>query len=353
MLPKPNSERLKDFLNTLLAIDSPSGDTEEMECFMQSTLQPYGLRVNKTARGNIQAIIGEGQPKRAIAAHIDTLGAMVQSILPNGRLELVPLGHWSSRFAEGARVTLKTDSGAIRGTILPKHSSGHAYNKQIDTQPVAWSQVELRLDVKTSSKEETCELGVRPGDIVTIDPQPEFTENGFLVSRFLDNKAAVACTLELLEIIQANALNIQTPVMLVFTNAEEVGLGAGTALVDSVEELVSVDIAPVAANQNGREDRAVIGFKDELGPHNRNLLKQLDQLAQRHGIAADRDVFRFYHSDCSSALRAGHDLRSALLGFGTDSTHGYERTHIDSLVAVTQLLTAYVLSDFKAVKSFK
>jgi len=346
MLFNPNVDRMKSTLKQLLLIDSPSGDTEEMEQYLLELLEKYGLRVKKTARGNIQAILGEGEPKRAIAAHIDTLGAMVQSILPNGRLELTPLGHWSSRFAEGARVTLKTDQGPIRGTILPKNSSGHAYNTAVDTQPVAWSQVELRLDVMTASKEESYALGIRPGDIVTVDPQPEFTENGFLVSRFLDNKAAVACVIELLELIKADNINLNVPVMFIFTNAEEVGLGAGTALVDSIEELISVDIAPVAANQSGYENRAVIGFKDELGPHSRQLLMQLDRIAKENNIAADRDVFRFYHSDCSSALKAGYDVRSALLGFGTDSTHGYERTHIDSLVAVTQLLGAYVTSDF-------
>ena len=344
---QPKPERLKDTLKTLLLIDSPTGDTEEMERFMIAKLSEYGLNIKRTARGNIQAFVGEGEPKRAIAAHIDTLGAMVQSILPNGRLELAPLGHWSSRFAEGARVTLKTDHEAIRGTILPKNSSGHAYNTAVDTQPVAWSQVELRIDKMTSSAQETYAIGIRPGDIVTIDPQPEFTESGFLVSRFLDNKAAVACFIELLELLKEQNKPLDIPLMLIFTNAEEVGLGAGTALLPSVDELVSVDIAPVAANQSGYENRAVIGFKDELGPHSRVLLKQLDHLAKSNCIAADRDVFRFYHSDCSSALKAGHDVRSALLGFGTDSTHGYERTHIDSLVAVTQLLLAYVNSEMK------
>ncbi|MER1037791.1 osmoprotectant NAGGN system M42 family peptidase, partial [Pseudomonas aeruginosa] len=65
---------------------------------------------------------------------------------------------------------------------------------------------------------------------------------------------------------------------------------------------------------------------------------------ERHDIALRRDLFRYYHSDAQSAIAAGHDTRAALLAFGCDATHGYERTHIDSLAALSRLLTAYILS---------
>jgi putative aminopeptidase FrvX len=37
-------------------------------------------------------------------------------------------------------------------------------------------------------------------------------------------------------------------------------------------------------------------------------------------------------------------VRDALVTFGTDATHGYERTHISSLESVARLLTAYAFS---------
>ncbi len=111
-----------------------------------------------------------------------------------------------------------------------------------------------------------------------------------------------------------------------------------------LRDLVSVDIAPVAANQNSREDSITLAYKDSLGPHDRTLLTHLATLAREHRLPWVRDVFRHYHSDCSSALNAGYDLRTAVVGFGTDSTHGYERTHVSSLQALTRLLLAYSLS---------
>lgn len=344
-LPAPDAQRLEQTLLALLRVDSPTGDTAEMAADLQHRLSQYPLRVRTTARGNVLAFLGDGEPERSIAAHMDTLGAMVQAILPNGRLELTPLGTWSARFAEGARVTVKTETGPVRGTVLPRLSSGHAYNEAVDAQPVGWSQVELRLDIPTRSRNDTLAAGIQPGDIVCIDPQPECLPNGYLVSRFLDNKAALACALEVLAVLQAQGMTPSVPVCLAFTNAEEVGQGAGTCIPASVQELLSVDIAPVAPNQASDEHRATLGFKDQSGPHNRALLGHLAGLAECHEIPLVRDVFRHYHSDCSSAVSAGLDVRTALLGFGTDSTHGYERTHRDSLLAVTRLLLAYVLSE--------
>ena len=79
--------------------------------------------------------------------NLDTLGAMVKSLKPNGRLEIVPIGHWSARFAEGGRLTIFTDHGQVRGTCLPLKTSGHAFGGEIDTQPVGWEHVEVRVDL--------------------------------------------------------------------------------------------------------------------------------------------------------------------------------------------------------------
>jgi putative aminopeptidase FrvX len=55
-------------------------------------------------------------------------------------------------------------------------------------------------------------------------------------------------------------------------------------------------------------------------------------------------VFNHYRSDNAAALEAGADIRTALVCFGLDASHGYERVHIDSLVALARLLTLYAQS---------
>ena len=47
----------------------------------------------------------------------------------------------------------------------------------------------------------------------------------------------------------------------------------------------------------------------------------------------------------AAAVEAGAHARVALLGFGVDATHGHERTHLDGLRHLTQLLCLYLQSD--------
>jgi putative aminopeptidase FrvX len=129
-----------------------------------------------------------------------------------------------------------------------------------------------------------------------------------------------------------------------FTITEEVGSGAAAALPWDVSEFVGIDIAPVAQGQHSSEHCVSVAMQDSGGPYDYHLSRHLLRLASEGDIPTRRDLFRYYHSDAQSAVTAGHDIRTALLAFGCDGTHGYERTHIDSLAGLTRLLSAYMLS---------
>ncbi|HAN52086.1 MAG TPA: osmoprotectant NAGGN system M42 family peptidase, partial [Pseudomonas sp.] len=143
-------------------------------------LPGLGLPCERTVRGTIRAKLKGRRysPDRAVAAHFGTIGAIVREIHDTGRLGLAPVGCWSSRCAEGSRISVFTDTGVIRGSVLPLLASGHAFNTAVDEAPVSWDHVELRLDAYTYSRNETCALGVNVGDFVAFDPMPEFTESG-------------------------------------------------------------------------------------------------------------------------------------------------------------------------------
>jgi peptidase M42 family hydrolase len=305
---------------------------------------PYGL----TRRGAIRADL-EGlrhSPDRAVVAHLDTLGAMVKQLKPNGRLEVVPIGFWSSRFAEGARVTVHADEGRyFRGTILPLKASGHTYNKEIDTQPVDWSQVELRLDERCHSQEALLALGVNIGDTISIDSQPEFCDSGFINARHLDDKAGVAALLAVAKACRDTGARLPVDCHLLFTISEEIGVGASHILHGDVAELVSIDNGTIAPGQNTCEYGVTVSMQDSSGPFDWHLTRHLLRLARERRIEHSRDVFRHYRSDAAAALEAGNDIRTALLCFGLDASHGYERAHVDSLTALADLLFAYVTSE--------
>jgi peptidase M42 family hydrolase len=337
---------LTDLLLELLAIPSPAGYTDRIVHFVGDWLEKRGVYFELTRRGAIRANLPGAQsaPDRAIISHLDTLGAQVKQLKENGRLELVPIGHWSSRFAEGARVTVFTDGGPRRGTILPLKASGHTYNEEIDTQPVAWTNLEVRVDERLGSVADLNAAGIHVGDFIAFDPQPEVDPSGYINSRHLDNKAGVAVMLMVIDALLQRGAALPVDCHFLFTISEEVGSGASAILHGDVAELVSVDNGTPAPGQNSSETEVTVGMADSSGPFDYHLTHLLLDLAASHDIPHQRDIFRFYRCDGASAVEAGNDIRTALLTFGVDASHGYERTHLDGLLNIARLLTVYVQS---------
>ena len=337
---------LTDQLRALLNIPSPTGYTDTVVRHVAKELERLGLTVELTRRGAISAM-RQGSRRasaRAIVSHLDTLGAQVKRLKENGRLELVPIGHWSARFAEGARCMIFSEAGTYRGTILPLKASGHTYNEEIDTLPVGWQYVELRVDALARDRTEVTKLGIEVGDTVAIDPQPEFLDNGYIVSRHLDNKAGVAVMLASIEAMERAGASTPVDIHWLFTIAEEVGVGAASILTTDIASMIAVDNGTSAPGQNSAEFGVTIAMADQTGPFDYHLTKKLVRLCQEEDIRYQKDVFRYYRSDSASAIEAGHDVRTALITFGVDASHGYERIHIHALRSLSELITAYATS---------
>ena len=333
-------------LRRLLSIASPTGYTDNVVRDCSDELERLGLTVELTRRGAIRAVRPgrERRPARAIISHLDTLGAQVKSLKSNGRLEIVPIGHWSARFAEGARCTIFSEKGAYRGTILPLKASGHTFNEEIDSQPVGWPHVELRVDALSRNRDSLKRLGIDIGDTIAIDPQPEFLDNGFIVSRHLDDKAGVAVMFAAIEALTRAKAETPVDIHFLFTIAEEVGVGASSVLTHDVASIVAIDNGTSAPGQNSSEFGVTIAMADQTGPFDYHLTRKLVDLCRVNDIRFQKDIFRYYRSDSASALEAGADVRTALVTFGVDASHGYERIHVHALRSIAELVTAYVQS---------
>ncbi|MEE4276865.1 MAG: osmoprotectant NAGGN system M42 family peptidase [Halieaceae bacterium] len=337
---------LKRVLLDMLAIPSPTGFTDELVHYVCEALRAIDVPFELSRRGTVRAMLAASGPgsSRVIANHLDTIGASVASIRSNGRLGLQPVGTWSSRFAEGGRVTVFSRDRVLRGQVLPLLASGHAFNEAVDQLPVGWDKVEVRINWPTSSAAQTRDLGVREGDFVAFDSDPEWDPSGFITARHLDNKAGAAAVLAALKAMRDVGAKPCANLSVLFTITEEVGTGAGASLGADVAEFLGIDIGPVAPGQNAAETGVTLCAQDTSGPFDRRLTRRLRQLCRDAQIPHQTDVFRYYYSDANSAIVAGHDVQHALICFGTDATHGYERTHVDSLLSVARLLTVYARS---------
>jgi putative aminopeptidase FrvX len=219
-------------------------------------------------------------------------------------------------------------------------ASGHIYNEAVDTQPTSWDHIEVRVDAHAESKTDLINLGIAVGDFIGVDSNPELLQGGFLNARHLDDKAGVAILLAAARELRQHE-PLPADLHFLFTISEEVGSGASAVLRGHIAEMVSVDNGTVGPGQESSELWPSICLADSSGPFDYHLSRQLLKICRDHDILHGRDVFRHYRCDSASAVEAGNDIRTALITFGVDASHGYERVHLDGLKRTAQMVIAY------------
>ena len=346
-IPPIDSAFLLDFLQKLLETPSPTGYSQEAVALLKQTIDPFlGMPAKEIRKGGLLATVpgaSSGHP-RALTGHVDTLGAMVKEIKPNGRLRLNRLGGYAWNTVEGEGCWIRTGSGKrVRGSILIDKASVHVYGDKVYDAKREDSSMEVRLDELTVCEQETRALGIDVGDFVFLDPRVEIT-NRFIRSRHLDDKSGVACIVAALKALADAGLSPSEKTYLFFSNYEEAGHGGAAGLPKDLEELVVVDMAAVGEGQASDEFHTTLCVKDGDGPYNFGLIERLKRLGQENEIDYRLDIYPYYRSDGGALLRAGNDVAVALIGPGVDASHNYERTHLEGLLATTRWILAYMLS---------
>ncbi len=345
-LPGIPMDETIEFLVGLLNTPSPTGDTERAINYVEQAVHDLPLTIRRTIKGSL-VLTWDGDATRpcALTAHVDTLGAMVRRIKFNGRLELTGIGGFDWHSIEGEGCTVATASGKhYRGSILPIMASVHIHGAEVRTLERKQENYEVRLDALTADTALTEALGIDVGDFIYFDPRVEVT-NGFVRSRHLDDKAGVAAIYGALLALHRAGLAPRYRLDVLLSNYEEVGHGGSVGIPADTQELVTVDMAAVGEGQNSDEFSVGICAKDAGGPYDLELRRRLERLADDNFIRYKVDTYPNYGSDGEAALRAGADLKVALIGPGVDASHTYERTHRDSIEATTRLIVAYLLSD--------
>jgi putative aminopeptidase FrvX len=345
-LPPVDESLLLRFLVDLLKTPSPTGFSEDAIALTERVFRAIpGVKTARTRKGALLVTLEGAQAgsTRALAAHVDTLGAMVKSIKPSGRLALTRIGGYSWNTVEGEGCTVFTREGRrVRGSILVTAASSHVHGEKTTKIDCSDETMEVRLDAKAVNAAETRALGIEVGDFIAIDPRVELV-NGFVRSRHLDDKAGVACLVEAVRALRAAGLKPAQTTHFFISNFEEVGHGASNGLPEDITELVVVDMAAIGDGQNSDEFHATLCVKDSSGPYHYGLSNHLRKLADENAIPYRVDIYPYYGSDGSAFWRAGGEAVVALIGPGIDASHNYERTHIESLVATTNWVLAYLL----------
>lgn len=335
-------EFILDELKTLMSIDSPSGFTRRAAEYTMEELSKLGYKPEMTKKGCVLCCLGgEGDPV-VFSAHLDTLGGMVASVKSNGRLKLTRIGGMNPNNAECENARVYTRDGKVYEGCFQMNDPSVHVNGDYSTQKRDWDGMELVLDEKVFSADDTKKLGIATGDYVCFDPRTVITKSGYIKSRFLDDKLSVAILLGLAKQIRDEKLVLSRKVYIYITVYEEVGHGCSSGIPADANEIISVDMGCVGDGLECKEHQVSICVKDSHGPYNYEVTNRLITLAKQHELDFALDVYPFYGSDADAALDAGYDLRHGLIGAGVYASHGYERSHVDGVLNTIRLVKAYI-----------
>lgn len=335
-------------LKEILEIDSPVGYTDDIVKYIIGKIDEFGYKAILTKKGDISVCINPESKDDGnslwIGAHLDTLGGMVSYITDTGRLEISPLGSLSPNNTEAENVKVITrNKKTYEGTFQMKNASSHV-NPHLEKETRSFCNMEVVLDEDISNREDVLELGINVGDIVAFDPKTRILDNGFIKSRFLDDKLGVSILLYLAYIFKMENIAIKRRIYFGFTVYEEVGHGGSSIFLPDISEVLSLDMGVVGDHINCTERKVSICVKDSKGPYSYDIVSSMVNIALNNNIDYVLDVYPLYSSDANTAMIAGVCAKHALIGPGVYASHGYERSHIDGVKNTVRLLYHYIQS---------
>ncbi|WLR43020.1 M42 family metallopeptidase [Bacillus carboniphilus] len=340
----PNVNKTIDLIKELVSIPSPSGNTDKIISYVEEYFVKIGVETKRNNKGGLLVSLkGENEEKqRVITAHVDTLGGMVKEVKKNGRLTIDLIGGFTYNSIEGEYCSIETSQGKIyTGTILMHQSSVHVY-KNAAKEERNQQNIEVRLDEIVKNDQDVRGLGIEVGDFVSFDSRVQLTDSGFIKSRHLDDKASVAIIMELIKHVKEKEIVLPHTTHFLISNNEEIGYGGNSNISKETIEYLAVDMGAIGDGQSTDEYTVSICAKDSSGPYHYGLRNTLVQIAKDHEIQYKLDIYPYYGSDASAAIRSGHDIRHGLVGPGIDASHALERTHLSSINETMKLLYHYL-----------
>ena len=340
----PDQDYLIQTFQEIVETPSPVGYPLLMNPLLARYAQSLGLPISYDHRSTAY-ITMEGQDNSktvVVGAHADTLGLIVRKIDKDGHLRVRNLGGINFNNIEGETVRIFTREGrSYTGLVCCQSHSTHVFD---DARTLERSEKTMMvlLDEKVSTEEEVRALGIRHGDIVAIEPRMQFTESGFLKSRFIDNKGSIACVFTALKYMKEQGLRPRYRTLFAFPYREEISQG-GTYVPPEASEYVAMDIGLIGPDYDGNEYSVSICAKDNAGTYDYELTNRLLHCAEKAGCEYALDIFYHYSTDANAAMRGGANVRHAAFGMAVYCSHGMERTHISGLIHTTNLLLAYLL----------
>lgn len=341
---KMDNQFMLDCLKELIDTPSPVSYYEEINPVIEKYGAMFDLPVTYDRKHTAYITLdGEDNSKTVmVGGHLDTLGMVVRRIDDDGCIRIRQLGGLNFCSLEGETVHVVTREGKkYSGLMVCQSHSVHVFDDAKTLTRDEKSMIVV-LDEDVHSEKEVKELGIQHGDIISLEPHFTVTDNGYIKSRFIDDKACAACALAVLKAMKEQELVPSCSVWFAFPYYEEIGHG-GSYVPEEVSQYIALDIGVLGPDHAGSEKKVSICVKDNFSPYDRELTDRLITCARDAGVDFVEDVFYRYSTDANAAVRAGNNVQAAAFGMGTFSSHGMERTHVQAVMDTAKLLAAFIL----------
>ena len=340
---KFNENYCLDTFKKLLSVDSTTGQYVEIQNCVAEIIKELGYTCEFTHKGGVIVDMGgQGNPL-VVTAHLDDIGLMVRHINSDGTLNVCPVGGLYPFYCVGENVRIQTrDNKIYSGTVCRTPASIHVTEEELrDNLGDFRKNVCVVLDEDVYNADDVRKLGIDTGDMIGLDTHYRYV-NGYIKSRFVDDKACAAALLTVMKAVKENSLKLNRKVYAYFGMYEEIGHGT-TYLPEGIKDIIAIDIAPTGPDQNSDEHKVSIFAKDSRFPYHYEMTNELRTCAIENGIDYVMDIFTpHYGTDADGSILAGYDIRHSAIGPGTANSHGYERTHIKGLENTYKLALAYI-----------
>ena len=273
---------LLELIQTLNAAHGPSGDEGGIREKLAELARPLADEISTDAMGNlIVRKLGSG-PRVMLCAHMDSIGFIVTHVEENGFLRVGRLGGISPKEAAYTPVRF---AGGARGVIVPEEKADFGKLK-LD---------ECYVDIGAKDRE-TALKAVAVGDTMIYD-SPCFTNQGKVVSPYLDNRISCAILRKVLEEMEL----CPNDLYVVFTVQEEVGLRGAKPAAWAVDPdyAVVVDVTDVDDTPGSEKCGTVrlgkgpaIKIMDSSVICHPDMIQKLESQAKALDMPTQRDIMR-------------------------------------------------------------
>ena len=188
-LEKIDPKYLTSVLRECVEVDSPVGYYPEIHAWLSDTLAELGYEMYTDNKATAYVrVAGQSSEKCVcVGAHLDTIGLIVRGFNEDGTLRVRQLGGINYASIEGETCSiLCRDGSAIAGQVICNHHSVHVW-AETKTDPRDEDHMSVSVIGDVKSPADARALGITEGAIIGIDPHYEEFDNGYVLSRHIDD----------------------------------------------------------------------------------------------------------------------------------------------------------------------